>query len=318
MPENGFLPEGSKNFITAHQLDADADLLNTFHIRLLAGKYFRKERTSDADGYIINQALADELGWDDPIGKTISRDGIHEIIGVVDNFHFASLHDKIEPLIITNKPWLNRYGFLAVRYNTDQPAEMINRLQAVWKQTVADAPFDYWFLDEAYNNLYRSEERFRQLFLGFSILSILLSLAGVFGLVFAVPFAKKQKKEIGIRKVLGAGVIDIMRLTTTNFFYPDPDRLPDRHTRGMVLYPYLAAKFCLPDRARMVDVPYFRGSRFVFCSSYYCHTDGQSRPGQSCKKPKDRVNARTAASDPARSGSTPRDGGVNSPFTTPH
>ena len=213
--ENGFLPEGTKNHITVHQLDADEDLLNTLHIQLLAGRFFAKESPSDADGYIINQALADKLGWKDPLAKTIKRDGTHKIIGVVNNFHFASLHDIIEPLIITNKPWMNRYGFLAIKYNAGNPSELISQLQTAWRQTSADSPLDYWFLDEAFDTLYKSEERFRQLFFGFSVLSIFLSLAGVFGLVLLTM--QQKTKEIGIRKVLGAGTTDIIRMGTNKF-----------------------------------------------------------------------------------------------------
>lgn len=213
--ENGFLPEGSRNHITVHQLDADADFLETMNIQLIAGHYFSGENASGNDGYIINQALADKIGWKDPLNKTISRNGAHRIIGVVKNFHFASMHDKIGPLIITNKPWHNRYSFLAIKYHAANPSLLINQLQMMWKQTAAGAPFDYWFLDDAFNQLYKSEEKFKALFFCFSMLSISLSLAGVFGLVLLN--IRQKTKEIGIRKVLGASVTDIIKLTAKNF-----------------------------------------------------------------------------------------------------
>lgn len=213
--QNGFVPEGSKSYSTFHQLDADEDFLKTMNIHLLAGSYFSISQQTNEDGFIINQALADELGWKDPVNKTITRSGVHRVIGVVQNFHFASMHDKIEPLIITNKPWMNRYGFLAIKYNASNPADLISNMQDLWKQYAAGAPFDYWFLDEAYDNLYKAEDKFRKLFFCFSVLSILLSLAGVFGLVM-LKIQQKQK-EIGIRKVLGASIADIIRLTARNF-----------------------------------------------------------------------------------------------------
>jgi putative ABC transport system permease protein len=212
--QNGFLPEGSKNHLTIHQLDADDDLLNTMNIKLLSGNYFSAQRPSELDGYVINKALADRLGWKEPLNKIISRDGGHKIIGVVDNFHFASLYDKIEPLIITSKPWKSRFGFLAVKYNSENPAMLIAQLQTTWKKNFSSTPFDYWFLDEAFNNLYKSEDRFRQLFFSFSVLSVLLSLAGIFGLVLLN--IQQKTKEIGIRKVLGAGITDIIKLTAKN------------------------------------------------------------------------------------------------------
>ncbi|OIR00652.1 macrolide export ATP-binding/permease protein MacB [mine drainage metagenome] len=214
--QNGFLPEGRKDYLTIHQLDADEDLLKTMNIHLLAGNYFSDQHQTDADGYIINQSLADKLGWKNPLNKTINRNGVHKVIGVVQNFHFASMHDQIGPLIITNKPWLNQFKFLVVKYNTENPSLLIGKLQGIWKQNVAAAPFDYWFLDAAFNTLYKAEEKYKLLFFCFSILSIVLSLAGVFGLVLLT--LQYKTKEIGIRKVLGAGVADIMQLTAKKFF----------------------------------------------------------------------------------------------------
>ena len=213
--QNGFLPEGKKDYMMFHQLDADQDLLKTMGIELQSGNYFSNQSASNDNDCIINQALADKLGWKEPLNKKITRGRDYRVIGLVKNFHFASMHDRIEPLIITNKPWLNRYGFLAIKYNADNPSPLINQLQHLWKQNAAGAPFDYWFLDEAYNDLYKSEAKFRQLFFCFSMLSILLSLAGVFGLVLLN--IQQKTKEIGIRKVLGAGIPDIIKMTASNF-----------------------------------------------------------------------------------------------------
>ncbi len=213
--QNGFLPEGNKNYLMVHQLDADADFLKTMNIELLEGDFFSDASAANNDGYVINQALADEIGWKDPLHKTISRDNVHKVIGVVKNFHFASMHDKIGPLIITNKPWRNKYDYLAIKYNTANPSLLIDQLRVIWKQNVSGAPFDYWFLDDAYNQLYKSEEKFKALFFYFSMVSILLSMAGVFGLVLLN--IRQRTKEIGIRKILGAGVYDIIALTVKNF-----------------------------------------------------------------------------------------------------
>ena len=182
---------------------------------MIVGNYFSKDRPTDADGYIINETLAKKLSWDNPIGKTISRDGTHKVIGVVKDFIFASLHEKIEPLIITNHAWQNRFDYLAIRYKSNSPASLLSQIKNIWQGRVIDAPFEYWFLDEAYNNLYKNEERFQHIFFYFSMLSILLSLAGIFGLVTLA--IQQRTKEIGIRKVLGAGIFDIVRLTTRSY-----------------------------------------------------------------------------------------------------
>ena len=212
---NGFVPEGNTKAMIIHQLDADEDLFKTFHFSMIEGNYFSKDRPTDTDGYIINETLAKTLGWDNPIGKTISRDGTHKVIGVVKDFIFSSLHDKIEPLIITNHPWQNRFDYLAVRYKSNSPAPLLQQIKNIWQNRVIDAPFEYWFLDEAYNNLYKNEERFQRIFFYFSALSIMLSLAGIFGLVTLT--IQQRTKEIGIRKVLGARIFDIVKLTTRSY-----------------------------------------------------------------------------------------------------
>ena len=212
---NGFLPEGDTRALIVHELDADEHLLETFHIQMRSGSYFSASRPALADGYVINEALAKMLGWPNPIGKTISRDGMHPIIGVVSDFHFASLHDRVEPLIITNKPTRGGYGYLAIKYTGRDAAGLVAGVQQSWKATFGAVPFDYWFLDDAFNTVYKSEEQFRQVFLYFSVLSVALSLAGVFGLVALA--VKQRVKEFGIRKVLGAKAIDIILITVKEF-----------------------------------------------------------------------------------------------------
>lgn len=214
---NGFIPEGGTKAMIIHQLDADEIFLKTFNIKLVAGNFFSKDRPAVNEGYVINETLAKILGWQNPLGKTISRNGEHTVVGVVKDFHFASLHDKIEPLIITNRPWGNQYSCLAVKYQTGNTSAFIDHIKQAWKNSLSDAPFDYWFLDDAFNNIYKNEERFQRLFLYFSALSIILSLAGVFGLVALA--LKQRTKEFGIRKVLGAGMADIIKLTVKDFIW---------------------------------------------------------------------------------------------------
>ncbi len=214
---NGFIPEGDTKAMIIHQLDADENLLKTFNIKLVAGDYFSKDRPALSDGYLVNETLAKTLGWQNPLGKTISRNGVHKVIGIVKDFHFASLHDKIEPLIITNKPWGDHYSYLAIKYQASNTKAFIDQISQTWKNNLSDASFDYWFLDDAFNSVYKSEERFQQIFIYFSALSIILSLAGVFGLVALA--IKQRTKEFGIRKVLGAGITDIIRLTAKDFVW---------------------------------------------------------------------------------------------------
>jgi len=212
---NGFIPEGDTKAITIHQLDADENFPKTFNAKMVAGEYFSKNRPTLKDGYVINETLAKTLGWQNPVGKTISRNGEHKVIGVVKDFHFASLHDKIEPLIITNKPWEGNYSYLAVKYQARDLPAFINNIRQKWSSISPGAAFDYWFLDDAFNTIYKGDEKFQRIFTTFSSLSIILSLAGIFGLV--TLSIKQRTKELGIRKVLGAGVKDVIRITVTDF-----------------------------------------------------------------------------------------------------
>jgi putative ABC transport system permease protein len=215
--QNGFIPEEDNKAMVIHQLDADEGFLKTFNIRLKTGNFFSDEKKTLKNGYVINETLAKMLGWEYPVGKTIRRDGLHKVIGVVKDFHFASLHDKLEPLIITNQPWDNHYSFLAVKFNAGQALEIKDKISHLWGSLLGGSPFEYWFLDDAFDSLYKSEEKFQQIFSYFTALSIILSLAGIFGLVLLM--LQQRTKEMGIRKVLGASINDILKIVIADFIW---------------------------------------------------------------------------------------------------
>ncbi|MBI3110443.1 MAG: ABC transporter permease [Ignavibacteriales bacterium] len=204
---NGYFPEGHSSPMMINVVDIDEKFLSTFDIPVVRGRNFSREIQSERGGYMINETLARELGWDDPIGKRIRRNGEHQIIGVVKDFHYATLRDKLEPLILTNEPWRDRFSFLSVRLAPGAMSERMTALRGAWERVAPDAPFDYWFLDESYDQLYKSEQRFQKLFLAFSAMTIGIALLGLLSLA---AFATEQRtKEIGIRKILGASVVDI-------------------------------------------------------------------------------------------------------------
>lgn len=215
---NGYEPEGVENFMQIHVVDVDEDFLKTYDVPLLAGRNFSKGRPSDNDGYIINETLARMLNWKDPVGKKILRNGQHLVIGVVKDFYFASLHDNIEPLIITNKPWNDQFDFLAIHYNSSHIQVLLDEIKRRWKKLIPSTPFDYWFLNDSYNNLYKSETHFEHGFLYSSVLAIILAILGMLGLVtFSV---ERRTKEIGVRKVLGANSFGIATLLSRDFLKP--------------------------------------------------------------------------------------------------
>jgi putative ABC transport system permease protein len=199
---NGKAP--GRNFII-HPLGVDQYYFDFFKLKLVAGKSFSGSDT-DPNHFILNETAIKAAGIKNPIGKRFKLwdvEGI--IIGVVKDFHFASLKQKIEPAILQYKPRSNRQLF--VKTSGKDAVQAISELQKVWKQYNAGFPMEYTFLDENYGRLYKSDQRSGTLFGIFAGIAILISCLGLFGL--ATYNAQVKVKEIGIRKVLGATVIDI-------------------------------------------------------------------------------------------------------------
>ncbi len=212
---NGYIPEGQEQPMMINVVDVDEAFLETYDLSLIEGQFFSSERSSDQTGYIINEAFAKKMNWDEPLGKTISRNGDHRVIGLVKDFHFAPLHSKINPLILTNKPWQDRFDFLSVKLHPGQMDERIAAIQKTWKSTIPNTPMDFWFLDESIGKIYNTEVRFRKMFLYFTLLSILIALMGMWGL--ATLSIRQRTKEVGVRKVLGASEGQLISLLSSDF-----------------------------------------------------------------------------------------------------
>jgi putative ABC transport system permease protein len=189
-------------------MSVDFDYIDTFGVEILEGRNFSKEMTTDTNSaYIINETGAVVLGYESAIGKKFSLwDNEGTIIGVVRDFHFNSLHEQIEPLIITVNPNWNSYIFAKISSNTIR--SVIAKIEEVHQRMNPDYPFQFHFLDAEYEGIYLSEERTGRLFQYFSFLAIFISCLGLFGL--SSFMAEQRTKEIGIRKVLGAKVSVIL------------------------------------------------------------------------------------------------------------
>jgi putative ABC transport system permease protein len=207
---NGYVPEGYEHSIMIHVVDVDYDFLNTFDIELVKGRNFSKEFPSDSKAYLINETLARQLSWDDPIGKIIRRNGDSNVIGVVKDFKFATLHNKIEPLLLNLSTMGGAFTSLSIKFKSSNIPETLKDIEKVYERFSPVIPFEYWFLDQAFDTLYKSEERFQKIFFYFSCLAIFIALLGLFSLS---SYSLQQKsKEIGIRKVLGASIPNILTL----------------------------------------------------------------------------------------------------------
>ncbi len=211
-PENA-APGEQYNFSL---LVADHDYVETLALEMAQGRTFSRVLATDSNAVLVNEAAVKILGLNDPIGKGvgISSDDIFPIIGVIKDFHFKSLHDEINPLVY----FLGRgtMSFTAVRIRSDDISSTLDYLKARWFEFVPDVPFKYSFLDEDFAALYRTEQKTQQLFSVFSVLAIMIASIGLFGL--AAFTAERRTKEIGVRKVLGASISNLLFLLNREFF----------------------------------------------------------------------------------------------------
>ncbi|KAA2238613.1 FtsX-like permease family protein [Chitinophaga agrisoli] len=195
-----------------HPLAIDKDFMTVFKLQLTAGKGFTGV-ASDSGHYILNETAVKETGITDPIGKRFKLwDKEGTIIGVVRDFHFASLKQKIEPAVFQYQP---ESAEIYVKTTGKDAPTAIAAAAKLWERYNGGFPFQYSFLDETYDDLYRSEQRTGLLFDTFSIVAILISCLGLFGL--AAYTAQVKTKEIGVRKVMGASVAAIIRLLVRDF-----------------------------------------------------------------------------------------------------
>lgn len=186
-------------------LSVDHDVVKTLGLQIKEGRDFSDVGDSDRDhAFILNEAAVKSLGLIDPIGKPfeytfdleVPKKG--EVIAVVKDFNFASIHTSVEPLMIHIQPW---YSVLCVRVETDNMTRMLEGIESTWKN-VSSAPFNYSFLDETYDSLYKADKATGRIVSYFTILAIVIACLGLFGVVSF--FARQRVKEVGVRKVFGA------------------------------------------------------------------------------------------------------------------
>lgn len=210
--------------LTSSQVIVDPDYLSLYKIPLIAGSNFTKEEKDNGRNYIINETLARELLKDHPnapmeslIGKRFGfswSDSASSIIGISKDFNFNSLHHKIETLCILNQKYWG-YDEMSVRINGLRAKDAIAHIQSSWKKIAADHSFEYSFLDEHFEELYRADKQVSNIVGILATLAIIISCLGLFGL--ASYSAEKRVKEIGIRKVLGATVQNVVSLLSKDF-----------------------------------------------------------------------------------------------------
>jgi putative ABC transport system permease protein len=185
-------------------------------MEILDGRDFSKEFTTDAAGtaYIVNEAAVKAMDLKDPVGKRFSLWGKKgSIVGVVKDFHYKSLHNKVEPLVLRIDPSWDLY--VCVKLRSENITHTLNYVKKVYQQFNPQYPFEYHFLDDQLNRLYDSDRQTFKIFRYFTFIAIFISCLGLFGL--ASFMAQRRFKEIGIRKVLGATISNIVLKLSEEF-----------------------------------------------------------------------------------------------------
>ena len=198
---------------------ADQDFISTYGVKVLAGRGFSREFGSDTSAFLINEASVTVLGLksnEDAIGKDFGYGGrTGKIIGVFNDFHFESMHQKIVPLVLLVPRNANNFGRISIKVAGANAAAALAHIEKTWKNFLPETPYQYTFLDENFARLYKAEERQKTLFTTFACIAIFIACLGLFGLS---AFTISQRiKEIGIRKVLGASVSTIVTLLSKDF-----------------------------------------------------------------------------------------------------
>ncbi len=215
----GVVPEGftADNNMFVASLGADYDFLETYGVKLVAGRTFRKDVASDPlESYIVNESAIKEFNWESPeaaLGKAINIEGKQgKVIGVVEDFNFTPLTAAISALVVDIRP---SYSFLSISLLNDNTQENIELLRSTWNELFPEKTFEYFFLDQRLGQQYQNYQNFGSIINYFTVVAVLISCLGVYGLILFV--VQRKVKEIGVRKVLGSTVPGILKLIFMEF-----------------------------------------------------------------------------------------------------
>jgi putative ABC transport system permease protein len=207
--------------VLGQYVDVDYDFLKTYNIELKQGRFFSRDFSTDSNAVLVNEAALKEFNTINPIGKSLvsvpdgNRRINFNIIGVIKDFNYESLHKKVRPLVLYLKPEHNPANVITVRVASNNIRNTIKYIENNWKSFSDNEQFVFNFVDENIARLYSNEERVETIVTVFSFLAIFIACLGLFGLSAFVT--EKRIKEIGIRKVLGASVLEIVLLLSKEF-----------------------------------------------------------------------------------------------------
>ncbi len=210
----------TENTILINNIWTDADFVKTMGITIVQGRDVSNTNVSDSSAVLINEQLAKSFGYPSKpvIGQEIGlpqdegKITMYNIVGVMKDFNYGSLHSKIGPLVIFPNGYPN---YINIKCKTIHIASLLSSLQTTWKEMAPGQPFSYYFLDEKFAQIYETENRIGKITGVFTVIAIIIACMGLLGLVTFM--AEQRRKEIGIRKVLGAGIFTITSLMAKDF-----------------------------------------------------------------------------------------------------
>ncbi len=213
-----FVMEGSPEALNISYMTIDNHYIDTYDIKMAEGRMFREPLDSEEGKVLVNEAFVKRFGYINPIGRRIflPNDPIHkenEIIGVVKDFNFLSLHSGVEPMVMLT--WHDPNQFVSIRLNKQNIQKSLDAVRRIWDGFADDTPLLYFFMDDKLGELYASENRFGSILGVFTLLAIAIACAGLFGLT--VHVTQSRKKELAIRKVLGANTSTLTALISMSF-----------------------------------------------------------------------------------------------------
>ncbi|GAA3985315.1 ABC transporter permease [Mucilaginibacter dorajii] len=217
--KTGLFPDATidiKKDVLSEFWPVDEDYMGTMGIKLVAGRNFSAQMPTDSMGIIVNEAFVKRFGAKDPLNKDVYRYSVglqkFHIIGIMKDFNYESLKEKISPAVLT---YALDNGAISVRIHTTDIGRLMSQIQDKWKAISPNQQITYSFMDEDFDATYRSEQRIGTIFISFTTLAISIACLGLFGL--AAYAAEQRKKEIGIRKVLGANISTIISMLSMDF-----------------------------------------------------------------------------------------------------
>ncbi len=214
-------PDGNTDrMVKTLRYEVDYNYLPTLGMEMARGRNFSKAYGTDSTGIIINETAVRTFGWtpENAMDRMITRNdnqgrkATYHVIGIVKDFHFRSMHERIGPLVMTLN---NGWGWMMVKTRSAEVAPLLATMKKIWNSFRSDMPFSYTFLDERFNETYKAEQKTGQILGTFAGLTIFVACLGLFGL--ATFTAEQRTKEIGVRKVLGASVAGIIALLSRDF-----------------------------------------------------------------------------------------------------